>query len=258
MTTHTAGNSIDLNADVGEGFGAWSMGDDTALLDIVTSANIACGFHAGDASIMRRTCESAAVRGVVIGAHVSYRDLEGFGRRDLAVPADQLADEILYQLGALDLISRATGATLRYVKAHGALYNRCAYDDEHAGALLRALRAHGGTLALLAAPGSVVASLARAEGVRCVTEGFVDRTYRADGTLVPRSDTNALHQTSAACVAQAMSIARDGNVVTADGHTLALTAESLCVHGDTPHAVATARMVRDSLRAAGIALRSFA
>lgn len=258
MITDATGNSIDLNADIGEGFGAWSMGDDAALLDVVTSANIACGFHAGDASIMRRTCESAVVRGVVIGAHVSYRDLEGFGRRDLAVPADQLTDQILYQIGALDAISRAAGTTLRYVKAHGALYNRCAYDEEHTGALLRALLGHGGTLALLAAPGSVVASLARAEGVRCVTEGFVDRAYRADGTLVPRGDTGAVHETSAACIAQAMSIARDGNVVTADGRTFALTAESLCVHGDTPHAVATARMVRDSLRAAGIALRSFA
>jgi 5-oxoprolinase (ATP-hydrolysing) subunit A len=249
---------IDLNADLGEGFGPWSMGDDDALLDVVTSANVACGFHAGDARIMRRTCDAAAVRGVVVGAHVSYRDLEGFGRRELAVPVAQLTDELLYQIGALETIARAAGAPLRYVKAHGALYNRCAHDPGHAGALVHALVAHGGGLTLLAAPGSVVAALAADAGLPVVTEGFVDRAYRADGTLVPRREPGAVHDSPATCVAQALRITRLGTVTAADGSDVALAARSLCVHGDTPHAVATAAVVRQALVDAGVAVRAFA
>ena len=258
MSTDGETRAIDLNADIGEGFGEWSMGDDDALLDIVTSANIACGFHAGDARIMARTCHAAAVRGVVIGAHVSYHDLEGFGRRDLDVPPEQLADEILYQIGALDAISRSAGAPLRYVKAHGALYNRCAHDEQHAGALVRAVQAHGGGLALLVAPRSTLFALASAEGLRCITEGYVDRAYRSDGSLVSRRELHAVHTSSEACVGQALSIAVDQRVATNDGVPIALSAGSLCVHGDAPHAAATAWLVRESLLAAGIALRPFA
>jgi len=258
VSTVAGVRSVDLNADLGEGFGAWSMGDDDALLDIVTSANVACGFHAGDPKIMRRTCDAAAARGVTIGAHVSYRDLEGFGRRDIEVSPQQLADELLYQIGALDAISRVAGSSLRYVKAHGALYNRCAHDEHHARAVVQALLDHRGNLALLAAPGSVLVAVARAEGIRCVTEGFVDRAYRADGTLVPRGEPRAVHESTEACVVQALSIARDGIVSHRDGGTIPLAADSLCVHGDTPHAVATAWMVRESLLAAGIDLRPFA
>lgn len=255
--TATGTITVDLNADLGEGFGAWTMGDDDALLDLVTSANVACGFHAGDPAIMRRTCEQAASRGVVIGAHVSYRDLEGFGRRDLEVAPDRLVDELLYQIGALDAIARAAGTAVRYVKAHGALYNRAAHDDAHAGALVRAVVAHGG-LALLAAPGSRAEALAHEAGLTVVTEGFVDRAYRADGTLVPRREPGAVHATTDACVAQAISIARDHVVHAADGTKVPLGARSLCVHGDTPHAIATALVVRDALRAAGVTVAPFA
>lgn len=254
----TAGpSSIDLNADLGEGFGAWSMGDDAALLDVVTSANVACGFHAGDPHLMRRTCEAAAARGVAVGAHISYRDLEGFGRRDLDVDPARLVDELVYQIGALDAIARAAGTTVRYVKAHGALYNRSAHDDAHASAIVRAIVDLGAALPLLAAPGSRAAALAADAGVAVVLEGFVDRAYRADGTLVPRSQPGAVHATTEACVVQALSLARDGAVRTIDGTTVALGVASLCVHGDTPHAVATALVVRDALHDAGFSLRPF-
>jgi UPF0271 protein len=249
--------AIDLNADVGEGFGPWRMGDDDALLDVVTSANVACGFHAGDARAMRRTCEAAVARGVVIGAHVSYRDLHGFGRRDLAVEPDVLTDEILYQVGALEAIAHAAGSAVRYVKAHGALYNRCAHDDVHAAALVRAVLDHGGTLALVVAPGSRAESLGRAAGLHVVSEAFIDRVYRPDGTLVARTEHHAVHDSIDACVAQALDLVRSGTVRADDGTTVALAAATLCVHGDTPHAVATAQGVRDALRAAGVALRPF-
>jgi UPF0271 protein len=250
--------SIDCNADLGEGFGAWQMGDDLALLDVVTSANVACGFHAGDARIMRRVCEAAAERGVVIGAHVSYRDLQGFGRRDLDVDPVELTDEILYQVGALEAIARAAGTAVRYVKAHGALYNRCARDEAQAAAVVRALVDHGGGLRLLAAPGSVLLAHAEAAGIACATEGFVDRAYRADATLVPRSKPGAVHATTDECVAQALGLARNGSVTALDGTVVHLSPESLCVHGDTPHALATARAVRAALEAHGVVLRAFA
>lgn len=249
---------IDLNADLGEGFGVWTMGDDDALLDVVTSANVACGFHAGSAEIMRRTCHAAAVRRVAVGAHVSYRDLEGFGRRHVEVPADRLADELLYQIGALDAIARAAGAPLRHVKAHGALYNRCAHDEAHAGALVAAVAAHGGGLVLLAAPGSVAVTAAEAAGVAVVTEGFVDRGYTARGALVPRGEPAAVLPTSEACVEQATSMALEHVVRAVDGTLVPLSVRSLCVHGDTPHAVRTARQVRAALLAAGVVVRSFA
>ncbi len=248
--------AIDLNADLGEGFGPWRMGDDDALLDIVTSANVACGFHAGDARTMRRTCEAAAARGVVVGAHVSYRDLQGFGRRDLAVDPAELTDDLLYQIGALDAVARAAGTRVRYVKAHGALYNRCAHDESHAAALVRALVDHGRGLPLLVAPGSMVATLATAAGVPCPTEGFADRAYRGDGTLVPRDRPGAVHG-PAASLAQAVGLAVDGRVTTIDGAELALAPASICVHGDTPGAVATALALRQALAAHGVELQSF-
>jgi UPF0271 protein len=254
----TPAAAIDCNADLGEGFGAWRMGDDLALLDVVTSANVACGFHAGDARIMRRVCEAAADRGVVIGAHVSYRDLQGFGRRDLDVDPAELTDEILYQVGALEAVARAAGTAVRYVKAHGALYNRCAHDEARAAAVVRALTDHGGGLRLLAAPGSALLRLARAAGVRCATEGFVDRAYRADATLVPRTEPGAVHAVTGACVAQALDLACNGRVTAVDGTIVHLAPESLCVHGDDPHALATARAVRAALEAHGVALRAFA
>ncbi len=248
---------IDLNADLGEAAGEPARVDDALLLDVVTSANIACGFHAGDAQIMRRTCDEAVARGVTIGAHVSYRDFEGFGRRDIVVPVEQLVAELVEQMEALDSMSRSAGACVRYVKAHGALYNRCAFDDEHAGAVVRAMQHHAGSLVLLAAPGSALVRLADAAGIATVTEGFVDRAYRDDGTLVPRREPHAVYDTVERSVAQAVEIARDGQVRAQTGRRIPLAPRSLCLHGDTPHAVDTARAVRRGLLDAGIEIRAF-
>lgn len=248
---------IDLNADLGEGAGYSSRRDDALLLDVVTSANVACGFHAGDADVMRRTCDEAVARGVTVGAHVSYRDMEGFGRRDVDVPFEQLVEELLEQIGALVAIGDASGVVVRYVKAHGALYNRCAHDREHAAAVVRAVQLAPLPLALLAAPGSVLVRLADAAGVATFTEGFADRAYRADGTLVLRREPHAVHATIEESVAQAIEIVCDGQVTAEHGVRVVLAPRSLCVHGDTPQAFETATAVRCGLLAAGIELRAF-
>ncbi|WP_019925866.1 LamB/YcsF family protein [Nocardia sp. BMG111209] len=246
---------IDLNSDLGEGFGAWSMGDDIALLDVVTSANIACGFHAGDPSIMRRTCAAAVERGVRIGAHVSYRDLAGFGRRAIAVSPRELADENLYQIGALDACARAAGDRVRYVKPHGALYHSAAADPEIATAVVSALTAFGG-LALLGPPGSELEHAAAAAGIPFHAEGFADRGYSPAGTLVPRgAPGDILHPMDA--VAQALSIAVGGTARDATGADVPVAVRSLCVHGDSPSAVAMARSIRDVLTGEGVELRAF-
>ncbi|MQY31398.1 LamB/YcsF family protein [Nocardia aurantia] len=247
---------IDLNSDLGEGFGAWSMGDDIALLDIVTSANIACGFHAGDPSIMRRTCAAAVERGVRIGAHVSYRDLAGFGRRAIAVPPRELADECLYQIGALDACARAAGDAVRYVKPHGALYHSASADPEIAAAVVSALTAFGG-LALLASPGSELERAADAAGIAFHAEGFADRGYTPAGTLVPRGAPGDVLPPRDA-VAQALSIAVGGTARDATGAEVPVAVRSLCVHGDSPGAVAMARSIRDTLAGEGVELRAFA
>ncbi len=249
--------AIDLNADLGEGFGLWTMGDDDALLDVVTSANVACGFHAGDPAIMRRTCARAAERGVVIGAHVSYRDLVGFGRRDVEIAPDDLEADVLYQLGALDACCRAVGTRVRYVKPHGALYNRGHHDDAQAGAVVRAIVAFRGDVALLGAPGSRLVALAQGAGLVTVAEGFADRAYRADGTLVPRTEPGAVHHAVATVAAQALSLAVDGTARTLEGASVAVPVRSLCVHGDSPGAVAMARAVRAALADAGVRVAPF-
>ncbi|WP_216894722.1 LamB/YcsF family protein [Nocardia alni] len=247
---------IDLNSDLGEGFGAWSMGDDEALLGIVSSANIACGFHAGDPSIMRRTCDVAVERGVRIGAHISYRDLAGFGRRAIAVPPRELTDECLYQIGALDAFARAAGDRVRYVKPHGALYNSAAVDPSIASAVAAAVARYGG-LSLLGLPGSEHEEAAAAAGIDFHAEGFADRAYTPAGTLVPRSRPGSvLDQESA--LAQAISIAIDGSTRDSDGAPVAVPARSLCVHGDSPGAVEMARAIRDALTGKGVELRAFA
>ncbi|MFF3568838.1 LamB/YcsF family protein [Nocardia jiangxiensis] len=248
--------TIDLNSDLGEGFGAWAMGDDDALLDIVTSANIACGFHAGDPSIMRRTCAMAVERGVRIGAHISYRDLAGFGRRAISMPAGQLTDECLYQIGALDGIARAAGDRVRYVKPHGALYNSAAEDADIAQAIAAAVATYGG-LSLLGLPGSQHEAAAVAAGIDFHAEGFADRAYTPAGTLVSRSRPGSVLDSESA-VAQAVSIASDGKARDVDGAAVAVPARSLCVHGDSPGAVAMARAIRSALTERGVELRAFA
>lgn len=250
--------SVDLNSDLGESFGAWSMGDDAALLRVVSSANVACGFHAGDPSTMLATCREAAANGVTVGAHVSYRDLAGFGRRPMEVPAGELRDEVLYQLAALAGIARVAGTAVRYVKPHGALYNRIVHDAGQARAVVDAVVAFDPTLALLGLAGSAVERAADEAGVRFVREAFVDRGYRPDGTLVPRTEPGALLSDEREIAARALRMVTEGRVVAADGTDLVVEVDSLCVHGDTPGAVAMARAVRDALAAAGVRVEPFA
>jgi UPF0271 protein len=249
---------IDLNADLGEGFGIWRLGDDDALLDIVTSANVACGFHAGDPVTMQRVCAGAAARGVAIGAQVGYRDLAGFGRRRIDISPGDLVADVLYQLGALDAFARAAGTRVRYVKPHGALYNTAADDPAQAGAVAAAVRALDPELPLVGLPASSLAHAAAAEGLPFVAEAFADRAYRADGRLVARDQPGAVRTDVAAVVDQAISIARDGRVRALDGSVVTVAAASICLHGDTPGAAALARAVRAALTDHGIAVEPFA
>jgi UPF0271 protein len=249
--------SIDLNADLGEGFGVWTLGDDDALLDVITSANVACGFHAGDPATMARVCQGAASRGVAIGAQVGYRDLAGFGRRRLDIAENDLRADVLYQLGALDAFARAAGTRVSYIKPHGALYNTAADDPVQARAVARAVAAFGDELALLGLPGSALADAAHAAGVRFVSEAFADRAYSPAGRLIPRSEPGAVHHDVDTVLAQALGIARDSTIRAIDGSSLTVAAQSLCIHGDTPGAVALARALRSALVEAGIELAPF-
>ncbi|UGT40511.1 LamB/YcsF family protein [Nocardia yamanashiensis] len=248
---------VDLNSDLGEGFGAYRMGDDAAMLDVVTSANIACGFHAGDPSIMRRTCALAVERGVRIGAHVGYRDLPGFGRRAIDIAPADLRDETLYQLGSLDAFARAAGDRVRYVKPHGALYHAAAADRALADAVVAALREFDSSLALLGPAGTEMEAAATAAGTPFIGEGFADRAYTPEGLLAPRGLPGSVLGEDDA-VAQALSIARTGKAATVDGGTVAVHAASICVHGDSPAAVAMARRIRTALDDSGVPLRPFA
>ncbi|OIV35646.1 hypothetical protein BIV57_20430 [Mangrovactinospora gilvigrisea] len=252
--------TIDLNADLAEGFGQWTLTDDDALLTTVTSANVACGFHAGDPATMRRVCETAAARGVRIGAQVSYRDLAGFGRRAMDVPPDELAAEVAYQIGALQAFARAAGADVAYVKPHGALYNRTVDDAEQAAAVVDGvLLALGAGTPLLGLPGSELLDAAEKARLAPVAEAFADRAYTPRGTLVPRREPDAVVHDPDEVVERAVRIARDGEVTAADGRTtVPVDARSLCVHGDTPGAAALAARVRDALAAAGLRVEAFA
>ncbi|MEU4557231.1 5-oxoprolinase subunit PxpA [Actinoplanes sp. NPDC023936] len=238
---------MDLNADLGEGFGAWKLGDDDALLSVVTSANVACGFHAGDPSTMRRVCRTAAERGVAVGAQVGYRDLAGFGRRRIEYARDELRDDILYQVGALEAFCRAAGDRVRYLKPHGALYNTAAADPVQAGAVVDAVLAWDPAMPVLCQPGSVLAVAAAEAGLTVVGEGFADRGYSADGRLVPRSAPGALVHATGDVVERAVRMAARGEVVAVDGTVVPCPVRSICVHGDTPGAVELARAVRSGL-----------
>ena len=249
--------SVDLNADLGEGFGRWRLGDDEALLDIVTSANVACGFHAGDPSTMHRICVAAVRRGVAIGAQVGYRDLAGFGRRRIDYEPGELRDDILYQIGALEAFCRIAGDRVRYVKPHGALYNTAAVDEGQAGAVVAAVRAYDRGLPLLCQPDSVLARQAAAAGLPVVGEGFADRGYRPDGTLMPRSEPGAVLHDPDAVVARAVRMAVEQVVEIGDGRLVPVPVDSICVHGDTPGAVDLAARVRAALRDAGLAVEPF-
>ncbi|MBQ0829612.1 LamB/YcsF family protein [Streptomyces tagetis] len=250
--------SIDLNADLGEGFGRWTLTDDAGLLSVVTSANVACGFHAGDPATMRRVCELAAGHGVTIGAQVSYRDLAGFGRRAMEVPPAELAAEVAYQIGALEVFARAAGTRVAYVKPHGALYNRVVRDAGQAAAVVDGVLLAGGALPVLGLPGSRLLELAGRAGLPVVEEAFADRAYTDEGTLVPRGREGAVVWDPDAVVERSVELARSGTVTALSGARVPVRARSLCLHGDTPGAVELARRVRERLSAAGVRVVAFA
>jgi UPF0271 protein len=251
---------VDLNADLGESYGRWRLGDDEALLDVVTSANVACGFHAGDPATLSRTVAAAADRGVRVGAQVSYPDLVGFGRRAMDLAPDDLTADVLYQLGALDGFCRVHGTQLSYLKPHGALYNRILDDEQQATAVVAALTRWDTPLPLMTTAGSVAADVAAAAGVRVVAEVFADRAYTEAGRLADRRTPGAVLSDPDVIAHRAVLMVTSGTVTagsgTADSGTrLDVRAESVCVHGDTPDAVHLARRVRTALEAAGVMVR---
>lgn len=248
---------IDLNCDMGEGFGAWSMGQDGALLDMVTSANIACGAHAGDPATMARTVAAALAKGVAVGAHPSLPDLQGFGRRTMAITPEEARGLVLYQVGALEAFVRAAGGRLHHVKPHGALYNMVARDRALADAIAGAVRDFDPSLILVGLSGSELIRAGQTLGLACAQEAFADRGYEADGSLTPRSRPGALIEDEAEAVARALRMAREGRVTSRTGEDVALQADTLCIHGDQPRALGFARSLRQALSEAGIQLRAF-
>jgi 5-oxoprolinase (ATP-hydrolysing) subunit A len=249
--------TIDLNSDVGESFGRWRLGDDEAVLGLVTSANVACGFHAGDPRTLRVTCETAAANGVAVGAQVGYRDLAGFGRRFIDVDPLELTDDVIYQIGALDAMARVAGTSVTYVKPHGALYNTAVHHERQAQAVVEALLAYDRSLPVLGLPGSELLARATAAGLRSVREAFADRGYTPEGTLVPRSEPGALLDDPDEVGRRVVRMVTEGQVVAVDGTVVAIEAESVCVHGDSPGAVAMAESVRAGLDAAGVTVEAF-
>ncbi|WP_067436635.1 LamB/YcsF family protein [Nocardioides jensenii] len=249
--------TIDLNADLGESFGQWTLGDDDALLDLVTSANVACGFHAGDPSVLRRVCGRAAERGVAIGAQVGYRDLAGFGRRFIDMEPAALTDDVLYQIGALEAFARVAGSRVRYVKPHGALYNAIVHHEEQAAAVVEAVRLYDPTLPVLGLPGSAWLRLAEEAGLAVVREAFADRAYNPDGTLVSRRLPGAVLHDPSEVASRSVQMVTEHQVEAVDGSTVGVDADSLCVHGDNPEAVVMAAKVLRHLEQAGVEVRSF-
>ncbi|PST46873.1 hypothetical protein CPA40_04020 [Bifidobacterium callitrichos] len=249
--------SIDMNSDMGESFGRWRLGDDEALLTVVSSANIACGFHAGDPSVMRRTLANAAANGVAVGAHVAYRDLAGFGRRYVDETPDELTADVMYQLAALEGMARAAGTHVSYVKPHGALYNRIVADEAQAGAVVEAIRGIDPELGILTLPGSAVGRIAETAGLRVFHEAFADRAYTPEGTLVSRRLPGAVISDPVVVAERVSRMVLDGTVVAIDGTVVPIAADSVCVHGDSPAAVTMARAIRERLIADGVTVRAF-
>lgn len=245
---------IDLNSDLGESFGPWPMGDDAAMLDIVTSANIACGFHAGDPQGILRTVKLAAERGVAIGAHIGYRDLVGFGRRNMQPSHGELLGDAIYQIGALQGLARAAGTKVTYVKPHGALYNTIAHDAAQAAAVIEGIKAVDASLPLMALSGSPIVAQARAAGMTVICEAFADRGYLPDGQLVPRGQAGATIHDPALIAARMLRLVCDGTIEAVDGQVIQLEVQSICTHGDNPQAVAIAKQLRIDLAAAGVEL----
>jgi 5-oxoprolinase (ATP-hydrolysing) subunit A len=250
-------STIDLNSDIGESFGRWELGDDKAMLDVVTSANIACGFHAGDPSTIARTAGWSVDRGVRIGAQVSYRDLAGFGRRFVDATRTELTDDIVYQIGGLQALAAAAGGQVTYVKPHGALYNTAVHHEEHALAVVDAIATLDPSLALLGLPGSRLLALGEERGLKVVREAFADRGYTPAGTLVPRSEEGALLHDPVTVAERVLRMVTDKVVVAVDGTEISIDVDSVCVHGDSPAAVAMAAAVRELLTAEGVEVEAF-
>ncbi|GAB3498144.1 LamB/YcsF family protein [Amycolatopsis cihanbeyliensis] len=250
--------TVDLNVDLAESFGRWTLGDDAALLRIVSSANVACGFHAGDPGVIRQACVEAAKQGVAVGAQVGYRDLAGFGRRFIDMPAGELTDEVIYQIGALAGFARIAGTEVRYVKPHGALYNAIVRHREQAGAVVEAVRQYDPRLAVLGLPDSVWLRLAEDAGLRGFREAFADRAYTPEGTLVSRREPGAVLTDPELIARRCVRIASGEPIAAIDGSPITVRADSICVHGDSPGAPAIAAAVREALLAAGVRLGAFA
>jgi UPF0271 protein len=248
---------IDLNSDLGESLGAWRMGDDDAMLGIVSSANVACGFHAGDAAGILQTLRRAQALGVVVGAHVAYPDLAGFGRRNMDVASADLVADVIYQIGALQGLATAVGTTVRYVKPHGALYNTIAHDERQARDVIAAICAIDARLVLVGLAGSPLLGWAEAAGLRTASEAFADRAYMPDGSLVSRRVQGAMLHDPQAVAARMLRLATDGVIEAIDGSTVRIRADSICVHGDSPGAVEMARQVRSLLEHSGVTIRPF-
>lgn len=251
------GYSVDLNSDLGEGFGAWTLGDDDAMLELVTSANIACGFHAGDPTTLLATCESAATRGVRIGAQVGYRDLAGFGRRFIDVSPKDLTADVIYQIGALDGLARVAGSRVTYVKPHGALYNAIVHHRRQARAVVAAVVAYDSSLPVLGLPGSVFLEEAREAGLDVVAEAFADRAYTAEGTLVPRTESGAVLHDPTLVAERVRRMVVDGELDAVDGSSMKVAAASVCVHGDSPAAVDMAVAIRALLESSDVEITPF-
>lgn len=248
---------VDLNSDMGEGFGPWTMGDDAGLLDVITSANIACGFHAGDPDVMARVMRQAQAKGVGIGAHPGFHDLQGFGRRRLRLSAEELGNMVAYQLGAAQGVARSQGAQVRHLKLHGALANMASEDPEIARACYRAALAVDPEIVLVVLAGTPMQQVARDLGAAWAGEIFADRAYNEDATLVDRSQPGAVLHDAAQVGARIETMLRAGAIITASGKQIPCRIDTICVHGDSPGAVAMARALRDHLGAAGIEVARF-
>ena len=249
---------IDLNCDMGEGFGAYRMGNDEAILDFVDSANIACGFHAGDPSTIHKTVAAALAKGVAVGAHPGLPDLQGFGRRAMAVSSAEAYDMVVYQIGALAGFAQALGGRITHVKAHGALYNMAAKDPRLAEALAKAVHDFDRRLVLFGLAGSAMIEAADNAGLRSASEVFADRTYQDDGSLTPRSHAGAMIEDVEASIAQVKRMVMDGSVRSVQGKDVPVRADTLCIHGDQPNALAFAKRIRDELERAGVDVKTLA
>ena len=248
--------NIDINCDMGESFGPWKMGADAEVMPNITSANVACGAHAGDPGVMRRTIRAAKQHGVAVGAHPGFADLQGFGRREMQADPAEVEDSLIAQIGALAAMARAEAAPLRHVKAHGALYNMAARDRKLADAVARAIKAFDASLVMFGLPKSPLIEAGIAAGLRVAAEGFADRSYEPDGSLTPRSRPGAVIHDAAVVVDRAVRMVRDGVVLTSEGREIPLKVDTICVHGDTPGAPDLTRRIRAGLEAAGISVRS--